>query len=130
MDINAIILELLSRIKTLEEKVSDLEKRNAQAEPTDLKNPAKPPFPAEKISGKYRPLAEHLYEKWEKRIILTYAEIESILGFPLPPTAYKIPQSYWANTFTHNYATSWLSVNYKAKVDFESMSVTFERTVY
>ncbi len=128
MDINAIILELLSRIKTLEEKVKLLEERNEEKkEPESSK---KPPFDANAISDKYRSLAEYLYEKWEKKLVLTYAQIESILGFSLPPTAYKIPRAYWANTMTHTYATSWLSVGYKAKVDTEALRVTFERTVF
>ena len=64
-----------------------------------------------------------------KRITLSYGEIEAILGFKLPPTAYKIPRSYWANTLTHTYATSWLSVGYKAKVDTDTFTVTFDRNL-
>ena len=124
VDINAIVLELMSRIKVLEEKVKALEEK------CDLHKTDKPSFPFDKISDKYRPLAEHLYEKWEKRITLSYGEIEAILGFKLPPTAYKIPRSYWANTLTHTYATSWLSVGYKAKVDVDTFTVTFDRNLY
>ncbi len=130
MDINAIILELMSRIKVLEERVKILEEKNPEAFKGDLKKSVRPDFPAEKISEKYRSLAEYLYEKWEKRITLTYEEIEGILDFKLPPTAYKIPKSYWANTLTHSYATSWLCVGYKAKVDAEALRVTFERIQY
>ena len=130
MDINLIILELLSRIKVLEEKVEALEAKKSENEEADLKKAIKPRFPVDKISDKYRSLAEFLYEKWEKKIVLTYEEIENILDFKLPPTAYKIPKSYWANTLTHTYATSWLSVGYKAKVNIEVMSVTFERITY
>lgn len=130
MDINLIVLELLSRIKVLEEKVASLEKNNFTSEKEDFKKSVKPDFPAEKISGKYRPLAEYLYEKWEKKIALTYEEIEKILDFKLPPTAYKLPKSYWANTLTHTYAASWLTVGYKARVNIEALSVTFERNLY
>ena len=130
MDTNLIILELLSRIKILEEKVKILEEKNLECHTSDMNKAVRPDFPSDKISGKYRPLAEYLYDKWEKKITLTYAEIESILDFKLPPTAYKIPTSYWANTLTHTYAASWLAIGYKTKVNIEALSVTFERIIY
>ena len=69
-------------------------------------------------------------EKWEKKIELTYSQIETILGSPLPPTAYNIPLSYWANTETHSYAKgSWLAVGYKAKVS-GPQKVIFARNVF
>ena len=130
MDTNLIILELLSRIKILEEKVKVLEEKNSDYHNYDSTKAAKPDFPSDKISGKYRPLAEYLYEKWEKKITLTYEEVERILEFKLPPTAYKIPTSYWANTLTHTYAASWLAIGYKTKVNVETLSVTFEKIIY
>ena len=130
MDINLIIVELLSRIKVLEEKVKMLEENNPSNKEKDVRRGEKPNFPVNKISDKYRPLAEYLYERWERKIVLTYGEIEHILDFKLPPTAYKIPRSYWANTLTHTHATSWLEVGYKAKINTEAMSVTFEKIIY
>lgn len=130
MDINAIILELLGRIKNLEDKVRGLEDKLSEKDAELSDKGGKPLFPSDKISGKYRALAEYLYERWEKKIRLSYGEIESILDFKLPPTAYKLPNSYWANTLTHSYATSWLCVGYKARVDTNTLHVTFERTVY
>ena len=130
MDINIIILELLSRIKILEEKVCTLEEKVQQSPKNDPRTEKKPPLPVEKISAKYRPLAEFLYENWGKKIVLNYSKIEEIIGFRLPPTAYNIPRSYWANTLTHTYATAWLSVGYKARVDIKTMTVTFEKIIY
>ena len=130
MDTNLIILELLSRIKVLEGKVAMLEEKELERFKADAKKRERPDFPADKISDKYRALGEYLYESWEKRIVLTYEEIENILNFKLPPTAYKLPKSYWANTLTHTYATSWLLVGYKARVNTEAMSVMFEKIHY
>lgn len=130
MDINLIILELLSRIKILEQKVKDLEEKNSENEKSELEKSKKPEFPAKNVSDKYRALAEYLYERWEKKITLTYEELEDILEFKLPPTAYNIPKSYWANTLTHTYAKSWLLVGYKARVDAKALKVTFEKTIY
>jgi hypothetical protein len=130
MDTNSIILELLSRIKVLENKVEVLEKKLIEEQKEDLNKSKKPAFPVEKISDKYRALAEYLYESWEKKIVLTYAEIENILTFKLPSTAYNLPRTYWANTLTHTYATSWMLVGYKTKVNISDMSVTFEKIIY
>lgn len=94
METNAIIVELLSRIKVLESKVADLENRIGSTSTLGL-NVIRPPFPANSISDKYKGLAEYLYEKWEKKITLTYAQIEEKLGFSLPTTAHNYPQSYW-----------------------------------
>jgi hypothetical protein len=120
----------LSRIKVLEEKVESLERKIAEQPKNDCNETERAKFPSDKISGKYRPLAEYLYEKWEKKITLTYEEIEKILDFKLPQTAYKFPMSYWANTLTHTYATSWMLVGYKTKVNVSDMSVTFEKIIY
>ena len=130
MDTNSIILELLSRIKILENKVEILEKKLIQEHNKDFNKPEKPAFPTEKISDKYRALAEYLYESWEKKIVLTYAEIENILEFKLPSTAYNFPRVYWSNTLTHTYATSWMLVGYKANVNLSDMRVTFEKIIY
>ena len=130
MDINAIVLELFSRVQVLEKKVSELEAKQHHTSTIDTPFYNRPAFPTDKVSDKYKGLAEYLYQNWEKKIELTYKEIENILGFPLPNTAYNLPQSYWANTETHSYAKgSWLAVGYKAKV-IDAECICFERSLY
>ena len=126
MELNAIILELLSRIQVLEQKVAALESRNEQ--PTS--QGTRPAYPADKISPRYKKLAEYLYQTWETSITLTYEAIQEILGFVLPNTAYHYPHSYWANTDTHSYSSAWMALGYKAKVDIETKEVTFERSSF
>ena len=124
------MVKIMNRIETLESKVAILESRLAVSSESQNAFGNRPSFPAEKISDKYKGLAEYLYEKWDRKIELTYAQIEEILGFSLPPTAYNLPQSFWANTETHSYAKgSWLAVGYKAKVA-ENQKVVFERNLY
>ena len=131
MDINEIVLELFSRVQVLEKKVALLEgKENGIEKKTVDIMKGRPPFPSTEISDKYKELTIYLYEKWEKKIQLTYEEIEDMIGFPLPKTAYSFPQSFWANTKTHSYAKgSWLALGYKAKVIGEK-KILFERSVY
>ena len=123
------IVKILNRIETLEKKVKNLEDmitKSSNRQPTAIDRPI---FPTDKISEKYKALAEYLYEKWDRKIELTYGEIEMILGFSLPPTAYSFPQSYWANTETHSYASSWLAIGYKAKVE-SVQKIVFTRNLY
>ena len=123
------IVKILNRIEALECKVAELEACIKAQDNTKSPVLERPAFPVGKVSGKYKPLAEHLYENWERKIELSYAQIEEILEFPLPPTAYKLPFSYWANTTTHSYASSWLAVGYRAKV-IDAQKVVFERDLY
>lgn len=121
MEYSQVMLEMLERIKVLENKVKVLEEK---IENTPIPQPqASVQF--DKVSAKYRGLAEYLLSANEMRVTLSYSQIEEILGFPLPDTARKFKQSYWANTETHSYASSWMAVGYKTRVDVESDTITF-----
>ena len=121
MEYSQVMLEMLERIKVLENKVHALEEK---IEHVTVAQP-KAAVQLDKVSAKYRGLAEYLLSSNETRITLSYSQIEEILGFALPDTARKFKQSYWANTETHSYASSWMAVGYKTRVDVESDTVTF-----
>ena len=121
MEYSQVMLEMLERIKVLENKVKVLEEK-IENTPTLKPQTA---MQLDKVSAKYRGLAEYLLSKNETRVTLSYSQIEEILGFPLPDTARKFKQSYWANTETHSYASSWMAVGYKTRVDVGSDTVTF-----
>lgn len=121
MEYSQIILEMLERIKVLENKVKVLEQKEENKE----KATAQTAISLDKVSAKYRCLAEYLLSSNATRVTLSYSQIEEILGFSLPDTASKYKQSYWANTETHSYASSWLAVGYKTRVDIDSDTVTF-----
>lgn len=116
-----IILEMFERIKVLESKVNILEEK-LESSPT-VKPQGNLQF--DNVSAKYRGLAEYLLSSNETKVTLTYSQIEEILGFRLPDTARKFKNSYWANTETHSYSSSWLAVGYKTRVDSDSETVTF-----
>lgn len=117
MEYSQIILEMLDRIKTLEGKVKALEEGLA-ARPAAAVNLGG-------VSPKYRALAEYLLSHGGRKVTLTYREIEGILGFSLPATAENFKNSFWANTETHSYASSWMKIGYKARVGAEGNTVTF-----
>jgi hypothetical protein len=58
-------------------------------------------------------------------IVLTYDEIENILGLSLPDTAYKRDAWLSNNSDNHSQAKSWLEAVWKAKELKLGDSVTF-----
>jgi len=125
MEYSQVLLEMLERIKVLEGKVQVLEDQLRSV-------PAAPPQDRrqlDSVSLKYRKLAEHLLSSNETRVTLSYPQIEEILGFTLPDTARNFKPSFWANTRTHSYASSWMGVGYKAQIDPNSDSVTFVKNL-
>ena len=124
------IVKLYNRIEELEKRVAQLEEKSNVPQSASAFCVERPAFPVECANSKYKALSEFLYERWEKRILLSYDQLEDILGFSLPASAHTLPQSYWANTEYHTYAKSWLKLGYKVKVDTQNKKVIFERNLY
>ncbi len=119
MDYDKIILDLLNRIVTVEDKVAKLEKISKDVQSNDLELPAG--------SKKYRFLSDYLYEINLSRVKLSFSEIEDILKFKLPDSA-ATHRAFWANTTSHSIALSWLSVNYSVvEVNLENRYIVFEK---
>ena len=117
MDYERVIAEMLSRIITLENKVAVLEGAKAAEEAR--------PAP----SKKYIELSKYLNRSGEDTIVLSFEQIEKILGFKLPPSAYT-HRAFWANTQSHAIAHSWLSVNYQtAEADLAEKRVKFLKEI-
>ena len=123
MDYDRIIIEMLSRIYVLEDKLIAIEQRlpenpATRVEKGSVKNTS---------SKKYRRLSDYLYACGEDKVRLTIRDIENILGFKPPPSAY-LHRAFWANTKTHSIALSWMSVGYETvEVSIEDRYVVFER---
>jgi len=63
--------------------------------------------------GKYAPLYEYLHVKDDSHIALSFGEIETILGFALPKSAYTYPM-WWTPGGSHTQCQSWISAGYRA----------------
>ncbi|WP_139490159.1 DUF7662 domain-containing protein [Brevibacillus dissolubilis] len=59
--------------------------------------------------SKYDPMQRYLNS--EVKITLTYSEIENILGFKLPESAYK-HREWWANG-SHSHSNMWIGAGWK-----------------
>lgn len=82
-----------------------------------------------KRSSKYLPLCEFLSNVRESEISVSFAEIESILGFPLPESARKYP-AWWANeqSGSHSHASAWIEAGWETtKANLRDQAVVFRR---
>jgi hypothetical protein len=74
----------------------------------------------------YTPLQSYLADRNESSVVMTYPQIEALIGRKLPPTAYgEHRRQWWANTETHSQALAWLRANRKTKLDAVLDRVTF-----
>lgn len=130
MDYNNIILELLDRIKTLENKVSELEDKIdilVKDESINLNSEEEVKEIEISSGGKYYSLSNYLNNSNEEFVSLSFNEIENILGFKLPPSVRK-HRANWSNTTTLSFPCSWLKVGYKTvEVNMIKEEVTFQK---
>jgi hypothetical protein len=123
MDYDRIILEMLNRIKILEDRVAVLENGLGEG----IGNNAIETDATPASSKKYRLLSDYLHNSEDDKVRLTFGDIERIIGFKPPPSAY-IHRAFWANTKTHSIALSWMSVGFETvEVNIGDRYVIFER---
>ena len=123
MDYDRIIIEMLNRIQVLEDKVATLEKNRDDYFESGIEDTAA----AIASSKKYRLLSDYLFNSKDDKVRLSLLDIEKILGFKPPPSAY-VHRAFWANTKTHSIALSWMSVGFETvEVSIEERYVVFER---
>lgn len=79
---------------------------------------------------KYAALHSHLNRRNGRPEMLTFEDIEQIIGKELPQSAVK-HRSFWANDNQdhHSHARAWMKAGYRVSyVDREQKVVRFERT--
>lgn len=78
--------------------------------------------------SKYQALKDYLSHRTEARIPMTFAEIERIIGVPLPPSARR-HRAWWSNNGRNNVMTRfWLEAGYRTtQVDVAGERLVFER---
>ncbi len=84
------------------------------------------------MGGEYQALHKYLHDRFADRIVLTFSEIEDIVGFRLPADA-REQQGWWvgddATQAPSAVADAWTQAGRTATVNMVSQSVAFERTV-
>jgi hypothetical protein len=77
--------------------------------------------------GKYRALARWLASRTDDRVSTTFAQIEEILGFPLPPSCRK-HQPHWHSCEGSAVARAIIDAGWVARdVDLGAERISFER---
>ena len=78
--------------------------------------------------SRYQPLANHLRTLKAPRWNASFADIEAVLGRPLPNSAYQYP-AWWANqSGGHSQTAGWRDAGWKtADLDLARKRVTFVR---
>lgn len=77
----------------------------------------------------YAPLAEHLAAANDNVETLSFAQLERVLGRPLPASARR-HRAWWSNesSGTHTHAAAWMGAGWVADaIDLDSGVVTFRR---
>ena len=92
--------------------------------------PEKPAKPAGRVmSGRYLLLYKYLENRYASTVVLTFAEIEDLLGFALPDQA-RLSQAWWteaAATVARDYSDSWTLASRTAIPNMAAQTVAFER---
>jgi hypothetical protein len=80
--------------------------------------------------GKYEALPQFLARKDLTIQRISFREIENILGFKLPKSAYE-HEAWWSNNPTgHSHARAWLESGWRTEsIDLPGRKVTFRRSI-
>jgi hypothetical protein len=82
------------------------------------------------MSGQYLLLYKYLENRYANTVVLTFSEIEDLLGFALPDQA-RLHQEWWTNAQTNvagpNYSDSWVLASRTAAPNLLAKTVVFER---
>jgi hypothetical protein len=79
--------------------------------------------------SKYEPLPQFLASLGGSAHRMSFREIERVLGFKLPKSAYQ-HEAWWSNNPTgHSHARAWLKFGWRTEaVDLAERKVTFQRS--
>jgi hypothetical protein len=82
-------------------------------------------------SGKYLLLYKYLQNRYADTVVLTFGQIESLIGFALPDQA-RLNQQWWTNAAVTaagtDYSDSWRLARRVATANLPAQTVAFART--
>jgi hypothetical protein len=83
------------------------------------------------IAGKYEGLYQYLEKRYANSVVLTFAQIEDLLGFPLADSA-RVDRAWWSNDDRDDprraHLRAWTRASRTATVNLAAQTVLFERT--
>jgi hypothetical protein len=92
--------------------------------------PAPPKPRSGAVPAEYRALHKYLDDRYANTVVLTFGEIEDLLGFTLPNPA-RLEHEWWANPAADSspsaQSRSWTQASRTAKPNLQAQTVAFER---
>ena len=104
-------------------------KRRVRARYNQL-NPAGAEAEAAGTSGKSMPLHKYLDQRYADAVVLTFAEIEDLVGCTLPDLA-RLSNDWWTkpepDAVCSRFADSWIHAKRTARPNLRARTVAFDR---
>jgi hypothetical protein len=132
----ALLIELIEQIRKLlglpGRAQSPMLRDWMKSTTSPYREPAREPAPlhGRVMAGQYLLLYRYLANRYANTVVLTFAEIEDLLGFALPDQA-RLHQEWWTDAETHlpgpNYSDSWILASRTAVPNLMARTVVFER---
>jgi hypothetical protein len=95
-----------------------------------MSEPADSPQRGRGDAGEYRLLYKYLRDRFADRLVLTFGQIEDLLGFSLPGPA-RAQRDWWGGTEPDEdrsrQSDAWTLAGRTASVNLSAQCVTFER---
>ena len=81
------------------------------------------------VSPEYRALYTYLENRYASVVVLTFEQIEALLGFALPTPA-RTEREWWTDiTDTQRHCAAWIGAGRTAAPNLAAGTITFERPV-
>jgi len=84
--------------------------------------------PTPRVPAAYQSLYTYLEHRYASCVVLTFEQIEALLGFALPTAACTEPDWWTAAVHTNRNAEAWIGAGRTAMPNLSARTVTFERT--
>jgi hypothetical protein len=88
--------------------------------------PPPSPAPRRRPSGELGPLQTYLTDRFADTVVLTFDQIESITGVPLPAEA-RSEEAWWVPGTAARHTDAWTMAQRKATVNLPARLAAFER---
>lgn len=83
-----------------------------------------------RLAGRYEALYQYLEKRYAQSVVLTFAQIEDLLGFPLADSA-RVDRMWWSNDDLGDprlgQVKAWTRARRTATVNLGAQTVLFER---
>jgi hypothetical protein len=80
------------------------------------------------VAGEYWPLYAYLEHRYASVVVLTFEQIDALLGFALPAPA-RTQREWWAPTVDMQHSAAWTAAGRTAAPNLAARTITFERAL-